>query len=79
MGQHGRITMNDYGDGTGKWHTQTMERYKGLDIESLKYIMFDCRQALKALPDNPKAGQYMDEIHYCLMELARRRINAYKN
>ena len=71
--------MNLYNDGTGKWHTQTMKRYKGLDIESLKYIMFDCRQALKAMPDNPKAGQYIDEIHYCLMELSRRRINAYKN
>ncbi len=71
--------MNLYNDGTGKWHTQTMKRYKGLDIESLKYIMFDCREALKALPDNLKAGQYMDEIHYCLMELSRRRINAYKN
>ena len=70
--------MNNYNDGTGKWHTQTMERYRDLDIESLKYIMFDCRQALNAMPDNPKAGQYMDEIHYCLMELARRRINAFK-
>jgi hypothetical protein len=71
-------TMNLYNDGTGKWHTQTMERYRDLDIESLKYIMFDCRQALNAMPDNPKAEQYMDEIHYCLMELARRRINAFK-
>ena len=58
--------MNDYGDGTGKWHSQTMTKFKVLSDESLKYIMFDCRQALKAMPDNPKAGQYMDEIHYCL-------------
>ena len=70
--------MNNYNDGTGKWHTQTIERYRDLDIEYLKYIMLDCRQALNAMPDNPKAGQYMDEIHYCLMELARRRINAFK-
>ena len=70
--------MHNHNYGTGKWHTQTIERYRDLDIESLKYIMFDCRQALNAMPDNPKAGQYMDEIHYCLMELARRRINAFK-
>ena len=71
--------MNNYNYGTGKWHTQTIERYRDLNIESLKYIMFDCRQALNAMPDNPKAGQYMDEIHYCLMELARRRIASFKN
>jgi hypothetical protein len=71
--------MNDYGDGTGKWHSQTITKFKVLSDESLKYIMFDCRQALKAMPDNPKAGQYMDEIHYCLMELAARRIKSFKN
>jgi hypothetical protein len=71
--------MNNYNDGTGKWHSQTMAKFKVLSDESLKYIMFDCRQALKAMPDNPKAGQYMDEIHYCLMELARRRIASFKN
>jgi len=56
-----------------------MAKFKVLGDESLKYIMFDCRQDLKAMPDNPNAGQYMDEIHYCLMELATRRIQSFKN
>jgi len=71
--------MNNYNDGTGKWHSQTIAKFKDLETDSLKYIMFDCRQALNAMPDNPKAGQYMDEIHYCLLELAQRRIKSFKN
>ena len=35
--------------------------------------MFDCSRALEAMPDNPKAGQYQDEILYCAMELNKRR------
>ena len=45
-----------YGDGSGKWHSQTMKRFSKLESESLKYIMFDCSRALEAMPDNPKAG-----------------------
>ena len=61
-----------YGDGSGKWHTQTMKRFSKLESEIIKYIMFDCNRALEAMPDNPKAGQYQDEILYCSMELERR-------
>jgi len=62
-----------YGDGSGKWHSQTIKRFSDLETESLKYIMFDCSRALEAMPDNPKAGQYQDEILYCAMELKKRR------
>jgi len=62
-----------WGDGTGKWHSQTIKRFRHLPKESLKYIIFDCYRALEAMPDNPKAGQYQDEISYAGMELKRRR------
>jgi len=64
-----------WGDGSGKWHSQTMKRFKTIPKESLKYILWDCRQALGAMPDNPKAGQYQDEIHYATMELNQRKRN----
>jgi hypothetical protein len=32
----------------------------------------DCREAIEAMPHGPKAGWYMDEIHYCAAELKRR-------
>jgi hypothetical protein len=34
--------------------------------------MKDCREAIAAMPDGENAGYYMDEIHYCAMELRRR-------
>jgi len=62
-----------WGDGTGKWHSQTIERFKEIPTESLRYVILDCRKALEAMPDNPKAGQYQDEISYAGMELKRRQ------
>jgi len=56
------------------WHSDTIERFKALSIESLKYIQFDARQAALAgeTIGNPKTGQYWDEFHYASMELKRR-------
>ena len=62
-----------HGDVTGRWHSQTIKRFRSLPRESLKYIIFDCFRALEAMPDNPKAGQYQDEISYAGMELKRRQ------
>tara|TARA_R110000822_G_scaffold3548_6_gene15420 strand:+ start:1531 stop:1734 length:204 start_codon:yes stop_codon:yes gene_type:complete len=64
---------------TSEMHRQIFKRYRDLETETLKIIMFDCRQVLKAIPDSPQAEQYKSAIHHCLMELATRRINAYKN
>jgi hypothetical protein len=62
-----------HGDGTGRWHSQTIKRFRNLSKESLRYIILDCREVLEAMPDNPKAGQYQDEISYAGMELKRRQ------
>lgn len=40
---------------------------------ALRYIMKDAKAAMDAMPDGPNAGYYQDEIHYCAMELNRRR------
>ena len=66
------FTMTTYNDGTGKWHSETIESYKSKTIESLTHIIWDCEQAIKALPQNPKCPQYQDEIHYASMEIASR-------
>ena len=56
------------------WHSETIERFKGLPIESLKYIKGDAYQAatIGDTVGNPKAGQYWDEFHYAVMELKTR-------
>ena len=54
------------------WHSQAMAHFKTVPTDSLCYIIQDCRRAVEAMPDNPKCGQYMDEIHYAGMELKRR-------
>ena len=63
----------NYTDGTGKWHSEYIANTKNLPLESLKYIAKDCKNAIDAMPDNPKAMQYWDEIHYCSMEIRRRQ------
>ena len=54
-------------------HTAYPKRMRTLSEPSLRYIIKDAREAMLAMPDGPKAGYYMDEIHYASMELARRR------
>jgi hypothetical protein len=56
----------------GNWHSAYIKLCKTRSIESLRYVIDDCRAAIQALPDNIKSGQYQDEINYCLMELKRR-------
>ena len=55
------------------WHSDYIESCKKRSDDSLRYIMQDCRNAIEAMPENPKCSQYMDEIHYCAMELRRRK------
>ena len=56
----------------GQWHTEYMAMVKTLPTESLRHIIEDCRNAMEAMPSNPKWGQYADEVHYCHMEIKRR-------
>jgi hypothetical protein len=65
--------MNLYNDNNGKWHTDYMAKCKALTIESLEFIRADCRAAIQANPEGPKVGQYLDESHYCSMELVKRK------
>ena len=64
------LGQTPYGDPA--WHTNYMRLCKLRDDGSLLHIAEDCRQAIEAQPDNPKCSQYMDEQHYCNMELHRR-------
>ncbi len=58
---------------SGNWHTKTMAAFKDKSNTSLTYIINDANAAVKANPTGPKAGQYMDEVHYANMELAARQ------
>jgi hypothetical protein len=53
-------------------HSEYMKKVKTLSIDSLRYIIKDCKEAIRCMPNNPKNGYYQDEIHYCCMEIARR-------
>jgi len=66
------MTYFTYGDGTGKWHSQTIDSFAEKDTDALKHIIKDCQEAIKANPANPKTSQYADEIHYACMELNNR-------
>jgi hypothetical protein len=54
-------------------HSEYIAKTKKMDEASLRYVIKDCQEAIKAMPDNPKSGYYQDEICYCSMELNRRR------
>jgi len=54
-------------------HINYPKRLKNLDSEALRFIIKDCREAINALPGNPKNGYYADEINYCVMELYKRK------
>ena len=58
---------------TAQWHSDYQVSLKSKDLTSLHYIIEDCRRAIEAMPENPKAGQYADEIHYCNAEINRRK------
>ena len=53
-------------------HTEYRKIVKRKTYESLVYTIKDAREAMNAMPEGPKAGFYMDEIHYCAAELRRR-------
>jgi hypothetical protein len=59
--------------GQHQWHSEYQKLCKKRDIESLRYVLWDCRVAMTANPQNPKCGQYADEAHYCAMEITKRK------
>jgi len=54
-------------------HSEYIKKTKKMSEHSLRYVIQDCQAAIKAYPENPKCGYYMDEIHYCAMELRTRK------
>ena len=54
-------------------HTDYMANVKTMDEQALAYFRDDARRAMEAMPDGVNAGYYADEVHYCNMELVRRR------
>lgn len=63
---------------SGKWHSETMAKMKKASVESLRFIIKDCKEAIAANPENPKNSRYADEINYAAMEMYRRRKAARK-
>ena len=53
-------------------HNAYPKKLKKLTLKTIRYIIQDCREALKAMPDGDNAGYYADEINYCTMELNKR-------
>ena len=56
-------------------HVEYPKKLRAMKESQIRFIITDCKAALAALPDNPNAGYYLDEINYCSDELARRRIH----
>lgn len=53
-------------------HSKYQKKVRKMTDASLKFVIKDCKEALEANPEGPKAGYYTDEIHYCAGELHRR-------
>lgn len=53
-------------------HTEYAKVLKSKTVDQLRYIRQDAYNAAMAMPDGPNHGYYLDEVHYCSMELKRR-------
>jgi hypothetical protein len=56
-------------------HADYMGKTRSLSIDSLRFIMRDCKAAMIAMPNGINDGYYADEINYCAMELHRRALS----
>jgi hypothetical protein len=55
-------------------HGEYQKSLKNKTESILRFIIQDAQEAMKALPENPNNSFYADEVHYCHMELQRRKI-----
>jgi hypothetical protein len=55
-------------------HAAYKTKTRKMTAASLRFVIDDCREAIHAMPDNPKCGEYQDEICYCSEELNRRHL-----
>lgn len=51
-------------------HSEYQKKVKKMSREALLYVIQDAQKAARCA--NGNEGYYMDEIHYCSMELKRR-------
>lgn len=56
-------------------HAGYQRGLRSKSVESLRYVIADAAEAIKANPTNPNNGYYQDEIHYAAAELRRRGTN----
>ena len=54
-------------------HVEYPKSLKTKSAEELRWIIKDCKEAMNAMPCNPKNGYYQDEINYCANELYFRK------
>jgi hypothetical protein len=54
-------------------HAEYQAKARTMTANQLLYTIKDCMETLKGWVDCPNHGYYMDEIHYCRMELNRRQ------
>jgi hypothetical protein len=54
-------------------HAAYSRKVKKMSYSELHFTIKDCREVLKAWPDQPNYGYYADEICYCADEIRRRQ------
>lgn len=51
-------------------HSEYIKKTKTMTDSQLSHVIDDCREVIRLQSDfNPNIGYYMDEMHYCAMEL----------
>ena len=54
-------------------HKNYPKQLRHKSLTALLFIIKDAKEAIAAMPDNPKAGYYQDEICYAAMEIRNRQ------
>lgn len=55
-------------------HAAYMRKTRTMSESALRHVIEDCKAVIEAQQGfNDNCGYYMDEIHYCCMELNRRK------
>lgn len=58
-------------------HSEYMAKTRTMTEAQLRYVIEDCKLVIACQQAfNPNCGYYMDEIHYCSMELRRRELES---
>lgn len=54
-------------------HSEYQAKTRTMTVSQLLFTIKDCMETLRVWVDCPNHGYYMDEIHYCRMEINRRQ------